>query len=389
MLMRLKKETKLLLILSSTYLFLNSVFILYCIFINPNYVTEVPDQGNFVTRGSGILSGLLPYRDFYTNAAPLSPYVWSIIVLISSLIVVKFDFVVRFFFALCLILSSLILFKIQKKKNNPKAFIMALVYGLNPFFLYLNVIWGGDECILPLLILIPIFLFEKDKPILGTITIALGAGIKYYPVLLVPLIWVYFENWKKRTIGISLFVLLVGLIYIPFYFLAPEEFLFQFKDPVQETHGGNQGILSVIQAFFSLDLEKFNLYFKITTALILLICGVFFLFRRKNNYMDAFPFLLIFLIFYPKFQISYVVLLFPFIIEYIFIARKIIVNTVFYTLSLIYGDSANSLIEGNYSNLTMILYWGIVLVFYMLAVSLLAVYFSTTKRMYSEQETKT
>ncbi|UJG41702.1 MAG: glycosyltransferase 87 family protein [Candidatus Heimdallarchaeum aukensis] len=388
--MKLKKETKLLLILFSTYIFLNSVFILYCIFINTNYVTEVPDQGNFVTRGSGILSGLLPYRDFYTNAAPLSPYVWSIIVLISSLLVVKFDFVVRFFFSLCLILSSLILFKIQKKKNNPKAFIMALVYGLNPFFLYLNVIWGGDECILPLLILIPIFLFEENKPVLGTITIALGAGIKYYPVLLAPLIWAYFENWKKRTVGISLFVLLVGLIYIPFYFIAPEEFLFQFKDPVQETFGGNQGILSVIQAFFNLDLEKYNLYFKITTIIVLFICGIFFLFRREDNYMDAFPFLLIFLIFYPKFQISYVVLLFPFIIEYIFIERKIYVSTAFYTLSLVYGDSANSLMEENLSNLAMIiLYWLIVLVFYLLAFSLLVMYFSTTKKISSEQKTET
>ncbi|MHA1400475.1 MAG: glycosyltransferase 87 family protein [Candidatus Heimdallarchaeaceae archaeon] len=383
--MELKEDKKLVLLLTIVYLFLNISFIFYCLFLNPEFKTEVPDQGNFVTRGSGVLSGLLPYRDFYTNAAPLSPYIWAFVVFVSNITLIKFDFVVRIFFSFCIILSSLVLFKIQENKKNKKSFLLSLLYGLNPYFLYLTIVWGSDECILPLLILISIYLFEKNKPTLGVICIAVGSGIKYYPILLAPLIWVYAKDWKKRILQFCILVSLLSLIFLPFYFLAPEAFLYQFKDPVQETFGGNQGILSIIQAFFTLDLEKYNLYFKLQTIFALFIVGILFLFKRRNNYMDAFPFISIFLIFYPKFQISYIVLLFPFLIEYILVEKRIITSVIFYTTIFFYGDAANRLVEGRYNSLIMIICsWGLVMLFYILFFILIILHFVKWKVSSSE-----
>ena len=50
---------------------------LYVSYIDPSYQVIVADQLVFYNRGKGVLYVLLPYRDFYTNAAALSPYVWA------------------------------------------------------------------------------------------------------------------------------------------------------------------------------------------------------------------------------------------------------------------------------------------------------------------------
>ncbi|MHA1260329.1 MAG: hypothetical protein ACTSRO_11935, partial [Candidatus Heimdallarchaeaceae archaeon] len=52
----------------------------YTSFINPDYGIIISDQIPFYNRGKGVLFGLIPYRDIYTNAAPLSPYLWAPIV---------------------------------------------------------------------------------------------------------------------------------------------------------------------------------------------------------------------------------------------------------------------------------------------------------------------
>ena len=58
----------------------------YTTYIDPSYQVIIADQVVFYNRGKGVLSGLLPYRDFYTKAAPLSPYLWAPLILFSMIV---------------------------------------------------------------------------------------------------------------------------------------------------------------------------------------------------------------------------------------------------------------------------------------------------------------
>ena len=59
-------------------------------FVDSDYNLFISDQLVFYNRGTGILKGDIPYRDFYTQAAPLSPYLWAPIVLISMIFTGQF-----------------------------------------------------------------------------------------------------------------------------------------------------------------------------------------------------------------------------------------------------------------------------------------------------------
>ncbi len=304
---------------------------IYTHYFNPNYQIIIADQVVFYNRGMGIIQGRVPYRDFYVNAAPLSSYLWSPFVLISmigsndystafvnyenymtSSSMMLLSYVFRVFFAVGIILSAIILLKLEEKRNNKFAFAIALLYCINPFFLYLASFWGSDECIVPLLILLPIYLYERGNKTFATLMIVLGAGLKYFPVLLAPLIWIYSKNWKERIIQTLIFLLGLTLVTLPLYLLSPSEFLFQFQDKI--TAPGNDGILTVIQEFFSLNFENIGFIFPIITVAMIGIVGlVMFLKRRNWSYHKTVALLLTYLALFHKMQISYLAMIVPFL----------------------------------------------------------------------------
>jgi len=363
---------------------------LYVSYIDPSYQVIVADQVVFYNRGKGVLFGLLPYRDFYTKAAPLSPYLWAPLVIISMIFTNDYSpdllnmsnytdsasmmfssYVFRTFFVICLIAAAVILYKLLELKENKHSFWISLTFAINPFFLYLVSFWGSDECILPLLILLPIYLFEKKKNYLATIIIILGAGLKYVPIFLAPLIWIYSENWKQRIIRSVILLLGIVAVYLPFYFVDPTQFLAQFDNRIG--HSGNQGIITIIQANSAFNIDSYSYIFSIVTFLLFASFSLFFfLNREKWNYQRTIILFIVFLIFYPKIQFSFSVLLFPFLFILAFRRKRIRwVSMIALISGMIVGEMANILIEQTITNIYLIIFaWIIVLVFYISVISL-------------------
>ena len=334
---KLSNSVKLLSISILIYVIILIIHFIYVRFINPDYGQFISDQVVFFNRGKNIIQGQLPYRDFSTNAAPLSPFLWASFVLISMIgsgdftagivdtiglptlpSMILFSYVLRLFFALCLVLSGLVLLKIEERRNNKHAFLLSLFYTVNPFFLYLVSFWGSDECIVPLLILLPIYLFERGNNSLGTLSIILGTGFKYFPILLAPLILIYSKRWLDRIIQILIFIVSLLLITLPFYLISPEGFLNQFKDLPSEQ--GNQGLYSVIQGYFGISLNQYNLIFQVIAAVLVCLAGIYLIIKiEKWQYQKTAIILLVFLLAYPKIQVSYIVLIFPFIFSTFFL----------------------------------------------------------------------
>lgn len=364
------------------------IHFIYTRYFNPDFRIIIADQVVFFNRGMGVLQGRVPYRDFYVNAAPLSSYLWAPLVLISmigssdystnfvnvenyidSSSMILLSYIFRIFFAICIILSALILYKLEEKRNNRHAFPIALLYSINPFFLHLVSFWGSDECIVPLLILLPIYLYERGNKTIANLVLVLGAGLKYFPILLAPLIWIYCEKWKERIIQTIIFFLGLILFVLPLYLLSPSQFLLQFQDKILAP--GNEGILTIIQEFFSINIESFSFIFPILTILMVGAVGsVLFLRKRHWSYHQTVALLMVYLIFFHKMQISYLAMVIPFLYVGFFSKGPIkLLNLALFFFGVFEGFFATQLINHSFKRIIwQILSWMEVSIFYILMI---------------------
>lgn len=381
-----RKILWLILISSIVYAITLLILFIYARYFNPNFQIIIADQVVFFNRGMGVLQGRVPYRDFYVNAAPLSSYLWAPLVLVSmigtgdystdfvnfenymsssSMMLLSYTF--RIFFVICIILSAVILYKLEEKRNNKHSFLISLFYCINPFFLHMASFWGSDECIVPLLILLPIYLYERGNKTLANLTIVLGAGLKYFPILLAPLIWIYCKDWKERILQSLVFLLGLTVFVLPLYLLSPSKFLSQFQDKI--TAPGNDGIVTIIQEFFNLSIENFSFIFPILAVLMVGVVGlVLFLRRGRWSYHQTVVLLLVYLIFFHKMQISYLAMIIPFLYVGLFSKGSIkILNILLFIFGVFEGYFATQLIDGTLDRVIwQVFSWLEVSIFYIL-----------------------
>ncbi len=363
----------------------------YTTYIDPSYQVIIADQIVFYNRGKGVLSGLLPYRDFYTKAAPLSSYLWAPMILFSMIVTNDYSpglltvsnytdsasmmfssYVFRGFFAVCLMAAAIFLYKLLEMKKNKHSFWISIAFAINPFFIYLVSFWGSDECLLPLLILLPIYLFERKKNYLAIVVIIIGSGLKYVPIFLAPLIWIYTQDWKQRIIQTLVFLLGITATYLPFFFVDPVQFLAQFDNKI--VHEGNQSFLTIIQSYSSTNFDSYSYVFTIVMIIVLAGISLFLFIKRYQwNFQKMNILFIVFIILYPKFQFSFVVLMYPFL--FILIFRKGIIRWISLVLlftSMIGGEMGNLLVNRLTNNIFLIsLAWIIILLFYLSMICIL------------------
>ena len=380
------KLTKLILI---SFLIYSIVFVIHGLivtFADTDFSILISDQLVFYNRGLGVLRGEVPYRDFYTHAAPLSPYLWFFIVSISMLLTGDFSteslqletymnspgmmfssYVFRVFFAFCLILSAVLLLKILEKKKIKMSFWIAFSYSINPYFLYLTSFWGSDECILPLLLILPIYLLEEEKYYLASLSLAVGTGLKYFPILLLPLLLIYNKNLRMKVIQLS--ITLIGILgsYLPFYFIDSESFLKQFNYPLDNSR--NQGIMALDDYFSNYEFSVVSNYEFLTLAVVFIgfVGAVLYLTKQTWTFEKSMALTIPFLIFFPKIQFSYFIIMFPFLFVMIFRNDNIsVLYACIFLCTLIGGAAADYILSYDGTNiLSYIASWVITIVLYL------------------------
>ncbi|MCG3224999.1 MAG: hypothetical protein H7647_11070 [Candidatus Heimdallarchaeota archaeon] len=187
-------------------------------------------------------------------------------------------------------------------------------------------------------------MYEKGNNTLATLSIVLGTGFKYFPILLAPLIWIYAKNWKERSMQTLLFLLGLTAISLPFYLIAPEAFINQFKNPIVSPR--NQGLLTLIQNFVNSDINEYNLIIQIVTMSLILLAGLFFFLKKSEwKYHKTIVFLIIFFVIYPKIQVSYFAMIIPFTSIYVFTEGKIKWSfLIYYILGTTLGEATDYLL---------------------------------------------
>ncbi|MCE7743397.1 MAG: DUF2029 domain-containing protein [Candidatus Heimdallarchaeota archaeon] len=361
-------------------------------FLDTEFSIMISDQLVFYNRGVGVLRGDVPYRDFYTHAAPLSPYLWAPIVFISMLFTGNFSteglvydnyldspsmmfssYIFRVFFVFCLILSAVLLYKILEMKGNKKSFWITLCYSVNPYFLYLVSFWGSDECIVPLLIVLPIYLLEKEKYYFASLSLIIGTGLKYFPILLLPLFLIYKKNLRNGIIQILLILLGITASYLPFYLIDSVEFLKQFNYP--SDFARNQGLVAFLEYFTNSAFTVIlNYVFLAVTISFVGITGLLLFLRKKRwSFEKTIALLLPFLLFFPKIHFSYFVLIFPFIFVMIFRNETFsIIYALIFLGTILGGTAADYILSYDGTNiLSYISSWIITVILYVSLISAL------------------
>lgn len=118
------------------------------------------------------------------------------------------------------ILCCYLIYKITNKR------IFAIIYGLNPFILMEFIGNVHNDIIMVFVILLSLyFLLKKKNLALSVIFLAIATGIKYFSILLLPLIIIYHVKQEKKIstrilkcilYGL-LFIIVLGLIYAIYY----------------------------------------------------------------------------------------------------------------------------------------------------------------------------
>ena len=160
------------------------------------------------------------YNNFWSNTTVVYGPVWTIICSIVAILSFgNLDFGLLLFKIINLGIhmgNCYLLYKLSKKK------IFPLMYGLNPFILIEGIANVHNDIFVVFFMLLSIFFLIKRKNlIISLLALALATDIKYFSILLLPLLIIYRykdENVKKRFVkcieyGV-IFVLLVGIPYL-------------------------------------------------------------------------------------------------------------------------------------------------------------------------------
>lgn len=182
------------------------------------------------------------------------------------------------------IFNCYIIYKLCKKK------VFSVMYGLNPFIL-LELIGNvhNDVFIIFFVLLSLFFIIKKKNIILSIIFLALATGIKYFTVLLLPIILLYNfkdeENIFHKILKIIKYLILFLLIYLIEYIPYFEDINILFASFPQV----DRYTKSIYSALMLLCRDRFNISVFIRYGIVLIFLSVStisyikFLFNKNNK----------------------------------------------------------------------------------------------------------
>ena len=290
---------------------------------NPYYTTikgYVDNSNSNYENDTVLMQG---YYNDWGDTTVVYGSVWTVICRIVALISFGNIDIGLFAFKILNVLIHLcncyLLYKISNKKN------FSLLYGINPFILIEAIAHVHNDIFIIFFTLLAFyFLIKKKKIVLPIIFIALATAIKYFSILLLPFIIIYYfrkEKPKVRLLKCVKYGLIFVAVLICCYLLYIQDFEV-FKGLITQNEKIAKGIYVILIDYFK-DIPNIieNTKKVLLGSFVIIyffICVVMLnekeiKFRKKMKTMNflilAFLFLLI-----TNFQPWYIMWIFPFII---------------------------------------------------------------------------
>jgi hypothetical protein len=280
----------------------------------------------------------------------------------DNLLLLHFFF--KFPFFIMDISIALILFKITKliTKNLKKAKLAFMIWFINPLVYYIYGIHGHYELIVPLALALIFWGIIAKKTWVLSLGLILGIINKYFFIILLPFIGLYFlkERKYKTIFKLSIFTIFGIIISYLHFFTYPELInqtlssilhLSQANAPtfVQEIRIQPLNIFSAVYSLFHnwgvqiTNLNNPSLFSIVNSGFLLSLIGIFFLFilrvyqifYKKYSYnfnkilKDSIISIILLLVFLTNFQAHYLCWILPLLILVIIIDENILLYTIF------------------------------------------------------------
>lgn len=183
---------------------------------NPYYTTikdfvDAGDNSQYLVQDSVLAQGYI--NDWADSTVVYGP-IWTLICnIVAGLSFGNIDIgllVFKLINVIVHIFNCYLIYKITNKK------IFALIYGLNPFVLIEGIACVHNDMFVVLFILLTLyFLLKRKNLIVSLIFLALATTIKYFPILLLPFIIIYYFR-KEKPLKRFGKCIQYGLIFIVF-----------------------------------------------------------------------------------------------------------------------------------------------------------------------------
>ena len=168
---------------------------------NPYYTTikdfvELNDNSKYLEQDTVLLQG---YSNDWADTTVVYGPIWTLVCkIVASLSFGNIDIGLLVFKLLNLVVHLLnchMIYKISNKK------IFTLLYGLNPFILIEGIACVHNDIYIVLAILISLYyLVKKKNLLLSVIFLAMATAIKYFAIILLPFIIIYYFRKEKPSI---------------------------------------------------------------------------------------------------------------------------------------------------------------------------------------------
>lgn len=241
------------------FIFCTIVFLLYLSLLNKvitertlNEMSSYVHDGMIMTEEASrqLIGGKNPYSISYIDLVnkekevsqigrlELSHYLYSPITFYSNLPFSKFD--MRLTLVVFLLLSCLIVIPVIKEKM-----LFSIIFLLNPLFL-VSTFKGAVDVITLFFLFLSMYLLNKRKFSLATVSVALACGAKLTALPFAPIYFSYLLIYYKGRFvfgrflkQLAIFVLIISVIYLPFVIWSFEDLLSDFV--FYQLAGGESG----------------------------------------------------------------------------------------------------------------------------------------------------
>lgn len=192
---------------------------------NPYYVTmrEYYDANQEEIEDEILTQGVNTYWSWTTVVyGPIAQLIFKISSLLSVKNVALCLAIYKLINIIAHLANSYLIYKITGKK------IFSILYGLNPFVLIEAMANVHNDIIVVLFILLSLyFLLKKKNLVLSVTFLAIATGIKYFTILLLPFIILYYYKDEKNIGKRFLKCIEYGLLFV---FIVGIEYLLYFRD---------------------------------------------------------------------------------------------------------------------------------------------------------------
>ena len=165
---------------------------------NPYYTTmkdfvETGDNVQLLQEDTVLLQG---YENFWSYTTVIYGPIWTFICkIVGFLSFGNIDvglLIFKLFNLIIHLLNCLLIYKITRRK------LFTLLYGLNPFILVEGIAAVHNDIYMIFFILLSLYvLLKKDNIILSTAILAIATAIKYFSIILLPFIIIYYFRKEK------------------------------------------------------------------------------------------------------------------------------------------------------------------------------------------------